>query len=605
LGQWAELQSPAGPIGKTNDLLPAVPGGPEGVVEASPAFFSGLAEISRRAAKAFRQAGADADCEKRWTDFAAVCQRLAELAAKQAGAIELTATDRAWIRNYGRTLAKFHFDNDDTSDFPIISRVGSDPTAKSATYAWVAPPQALYVILPYRGRLRLFCGAVLSYRESVRDVGSVVPTNEPPAPPEFTETFRAEKTVGDLLADLLDETSGHDSPGDQQATVQQLEARLTDADVPALIQALSANLEQPANGPSPVAELIAKMNWGPFQVALLRLVETNEAAAQPVASILAQQPGDIDVGWICANFDRQSPMARAMFCFLLGQHGSAPPSAAVLDRAAGDADENVRWSAVMALRALQLTNDQGVAALSGCLGDANEFVAAAAARTLAMWGATNAAPALLANLQTRLASARAFTNGWRNQSDLFRRLSWISGDAGAMEERSALLDGQRFPDFAGSLLASPAVNAMAQAMGELRYMPAVEPLFAMLDGDCGLAAARALDQLAPDLLRGKLMDTACDPRRDPEDRDRALQLLLQTAPSKSEARRLEPLLDEGAEVSVKSPRGPAMGRMGWRLSDRAVQVIAHLLDKPPVRLRLLRPNDPGPAEARQWLKDAN
>jgi hypothetical protein len=608
LGGWAELRHIGTPIANANTAPLDASEKPNGIVAPYPKFFAGLSEVSRRAAVLLGSAGAGQNFDRLMRDFATVCDRLAVLARKQLDGVELIPADAKWIRNYGVALQKFCPENDpsDEGDFPIVSRLSSDPAQDPAPYAWVAQPQALYVILPSHGRLCLFCGAVLSYRQCVRTEETLAPQNDAPPAPDFTRSFRAEKTVTDLLADLDAENGGRDGFGDEQTTLKQLDARLTDADLPELIRSLAEMDEPPPGGTSAIAGLIAKMNWKPYQSSLLELMETNDAAIQPVATILTQQPEALDPAWLCANFDRQPPLIRALYCRLLGRHGPASPTAAILDRAALDPDEDVRWSGIMALQELRLTNDQSVAALAHCVSDTNEYVAAAAAWALGKLGVTTAAPLLLTNLQMRLAAPSPPENHSRSQSEMFQRLRWLAEDPDEAEERAVWTGRQRFLDFESRPREGSVVNSLAQALGALRYEPAVEPLFDLVDSDYAPSVVKALDNLVPERIRRKLLDTACDQRKKPEDRDRALQLLLQTSPSKDAAQRLAPLLDETVEVRMDSPRGPMARQFGWRLCDRAVEVIGHFLDKPTTRPRPspIRSNETTPEQARQWLQEA-
>jgi hypothetical protein len=80
--------------------------------------------------------------------FAPVCDRLAELAKKALTGQALTEDDAKWIKDYGVTLAGFHFYYGNSyevprDDFPIVTRVFSNPLTDSMLYAGLARPQAL------------------------------------------------------------------------------------------------------------------------------------------------------------------------------------------------------------------------------------------------------------------------------------------------------------------------------------------------------------------------------------------------------------------------------------------------------------------------------
>jgi hypothetical protein len=81
-----------------------------------------------------------------------------------------------------------------------VSRIYDIPNQPYIFYAGVARPQALYMILPSAGRLHLYRGAVLSYREFV-DFKNVklnddtwqrmIRARKTPPAPAFTDTFLA------------------------------------------------------------------------------------------------------------------------------------------------------------------------------------------------------------------------------------------------------------------------------------------------------------------------------------------------------------------------------------------------------------------------------
>ena len=126
--------------------------------------------------------------------FATTCDKLAELARKCADGIALTGDDKKWISGYGMTLARFHFFPDNSpgaeTNGPPVKRLAADSSGTSAPWAGLGKPEALYVILPDDGRLRLFRGAVLSYREGI---GTEANTQRAPAPrlPEVFAPKRA------------------------------------------------------------------------------------------------------------------------------------------------------------------------------------------------------------------------------------------------------------------------------------------------------------------------------------------------------------------------------------------------------------------------------
>ena len=73
----------------------------------------------------------------------------------------MTEDDSRWIENYGVTLDGFHFYYGNSyevprDDFPIVTRVFSNPRMDAMLYAGLARPQALYVIVPDGKALQLF-----------------------------------------------------------------------------------------------------------------------------------------------------------------------------------------------------------------------------------------------------------------------------------------------------------------------------------------------------------------------------------------------------------------------------------------------------------------
>ena len=123
-----------------------------------------LQDLAKRCAEAGQATEAEAETLRMFFDsrhdtarlinnFALVCDRLAELAKKSLTGQALTEEDAKWIEGYGITLAGFHFYYGNSyevprDDFPIVTRVFSNPLRGSMLYAGLARPQALYVIVP-------------------------------------------------------------------------------------------------------------------------------------------------------------------------------------------------------------------------------------------------------------------------------------------------------------------------------------------------------------------------------------------------------------------------------------------------------------------------
>src|SRR5439155_8279982 len=183
------------------------------------ALHSGLAQMLKRVAATGAADAADTETLKMYFDtrlvsapelntFAAICDRLADFAQKALERKALDHEEAKWIRNYGKVIAGFQGYGGNSwlaplDDFSLVTRIFDNPLDRSVLYAGVARPQALYVILPYKGKLQLYRGAVLSYREFVRPEDErlddkswrdMVAQGKAPAPPMFTQSFlRTEK----------------------------------------------------------------------------------------------------------------------------------------------------------------------------------------------------------------------------------------------------------------------------------------------------------------------------------------------------------------------------------------------------------------------------
>ncbi len=214
---------------------------------------------------------------KMMRNFAPVCDKLAELARKHLEGTALTDDDNKWIGDYGATLERFQFFASDapappTDDLPIVDRVHADPASKAMSYAGLGRPQALYVILPAEGRLRLFRGAVLTYRTFARtnEVAMddeawrlVARTGEIPTPPAFTHAFQVARDAADLIktfASLSADTEGYKEISEM---LEEIQARVTDRDLPILIETLGKARKGLLDGP--VAERARERR---FQAAL-------------------------------------------------------------------------------------------------------------------------------------------------------------------------------------------------------------------------------------------------------------------------------------------------------------------------------------------------
>jgi HEAT repeat protein len=535
---------------------------------------------------------------KMMRDFAPVCDKLAELARKVLEATALTEADTKWMADYGTTLARFQFYSGDApappDEFPIVDRVQADPARQAILYAGLGRPQALYVILPAEGRLRLYRGAVLTYRAFVRTNAEpldddswrvVARTGEVPPPPAFTRSFYAARDAAELIKTFASLSA--DAQGYKQIAevLEELQSRVTDRDLPQLIAALGRT-QSVLDGPvaDGLASAIARLHWEPHQKKLLALLEENDGAqAQVVAPILLRRSEGLDADFLSTNFDHASARARRVYCALLSRLPQTDQTRKALLHALSDPAPAVRWEAATVAGAASGSAPQRTAPLLERLSDENEYVAAAAASALGQINETNAAPALLANLEQRLQKPEASVEQLRQQMEAVRDFALNPAEPGRLTP-----NGQPRPNFArmtprarfaGGLAArldeSPAAPALMEALGNLHYQPAEERIFGLLDGAHAASAAKALKQLAPEKLARRLVAEACDKKADPPSRDRALALLA-TPPANGPATDLIPLLDD---TTIVPGLRPLPGRE-WRICDRAAEAISGMLGRP-------------------------
>lgn len=264
---------------------------------------------------------------------------------------------------------------------------------------------------------------------------------------------------------------------------------------------------------------------------------------------------------------------------------------------------------------------QSQSALLDTLNDANQFVGAAAAYSLARLGATNTAPALLAKLKTILAStntaveilerqAREISQDFRGEENhavnvldpdhLELRLYVDSHVAANVKRMSAM----RLPPRPFNL---PTHNyglaaALIESLGDLQYAPAAEELFKLRGTDYEAAATEALNKLAPDRLTGQLLATAQDKQIDSYLREKALVAFCNLSAT-NRVRELIPLLDDTTPIEYSRPLpGPE-----WRICDRAAQTIAILLGWQNRMMPIvIRPEDREETmtRVREWAKQA-
>jgi HEAT repeat protein len=574
-------------------------------------------------------------------EFAPVCDRLAELAKKPLTGQALTDEDARWIQNYGVTLATFHFYYGNSyevplDNFPIVTRVFSNPLTDSMLYAGLARPQALYVIASEGNEKQLYRGAVMTYREFVRPNDQLLDDDSwrdliskgqtPPAPP-FTRSFCAETSVAEFLEKFKTQSTRQDfNYGDVDETLWQIRSRATTNDLPALLNLLMSSTNSADCVTPDIAEIISHLNWDPYQPALIKLLTApDNILADSAAQILIQRPGSLDVTQLISDFASQTPRTRRLYCVLMSS--ATKDTNAVgnsLLQATHDADDGVRWQAVLAIGSTNLNGERFVPALLESLKDKNQFVAAASAHSLVRRGATNAAPRLLDELKTRLATKGSSDDEVRIQiqaitKDLERSSRSVGGYSGGLRsvldsedlsmrlsirvpDRARQMAGRRLPPqpFELPFHDFTLVDALIEALADLRYVSAVDQLFKLRGGEYDASATRALSKLVPERLGAELLAKAADKQLDSYAREQALVSMCKLSLTNG-VRQLIPLLeDETPIVYERTLPGPQ-----WRVCDRAIVSIATMLGwEHPATLRYLRPEqrDELIKRAHEWAK---
>jgi|GEM_PF-971854 len=547
-------------------------------------------------------------------DFAPVCDRLAELAKKSLNGQTLTEDDAKWIENYGVTLAGFHFYYGNSyevprDDFPIVTRVYSNPLQDSILYAGLARPQALYVIVPTGNSLQLYRGAVLTYREFVRPNNQLLDDESwreliskgqtPPAPP-FTKSFYAEKSAAECMKELravLGQQINYDNLED---ILGNLGARVTDKELPDLINLIAESTNSDEDVTVGIAEIIERLQWEPYQKQLIRLLASPDTLLSDfTAQILLQRPEKLDAATLISGFDSQPIRARRLYCVLLGsmpQQTEATCKALV--NASQSPDAGVRWQAMLAIGNARWKEEPPITVLSGGLRDTNQYVAAAAVRSLARLGATNMAPTLMNYLEISLQSPPLSPETQQQQAEAItiERARIYRPVGGTHPGLGNLLDSEnlelrirtgrevsanakrmatmRLPPRPFNLPTHhyDLTTALIEALGDLGYTPAADDLFKLRGTDYDDQATRALAKLAPERFSGSLLATALDKQIDSYVREKAMVTLCAIS-STNHVRDLVPLLDDTTPIEYSRPLpGPE-----WRVCDRAAMTIAVLL----------------------------
>jgi HEAT repeat protein len=557
-----------------------------------------------------------ADITHSLSDFAPVCDRLAELAAKTLKSQALTEEDGKWIEDYGVTLAGFHFYYGNSyevprDDFPIVTRVFLNPLTSSILYAGLARPQALYVIAGTGKSVQLYRGAVMAYREFARPNDqllddeswrALIAKGQAPIAPPFTRSFYSERTAANWIKEVGG-LLGHEIRQDTRSVDHMREvfnglaAGANDADVPLLIKLLGQSERSDEEITDSLAAIISQLKWEPHQKELMHLLASSDSLiSSHSATILLERPAKLDTSALVSDFDQQPSRARRLYCMLLSSTPQQiPASGKAMLRAAADSDAGLRWQAMVAIGRAQWNGDPPIVALTNALDDSNQYVAAAAASALARLNATNEASRLLFCLQTSLKSPKLSADEAEQQyqtitHDLRETSRPVGGYGGRSRDlldpdgviaqmnlnshiTSAGKPGMRRPP---GRLRLPThsyglPDALIEALADLNYTPAADLLSQMRDGDYEIQAILALRKIAPERVIADLLTTAKDKQIDSYIREHAL-VNLRDIRATNHVRDLVPLLDDTTPI-VYSP--PIPGE--WRMCDRALETIAIML----------------------------
>lgn len=384
------LQRLSGPMMRGFDLLPQ-----KGVLESSEvlvelqsrmkAIASGKApdRVEELVLKEYSPAAPD--LEKRFELLASVCATLGDLAEKHVKGVALAPEDEQFIRSYGATLGYLQFYEGNTylgprDDFPMVTPVFWDLETGQSLYCGVGKPEAIYVLLPVRGKPVLHRGAILSYREAV------FPMTEPmnddiwmgkarmsglPQPPVFTRSFRIAATTSPQKHLPLEDAEkegqesglqGIDDPGKLFDSIEAMSDEAVDDAARKLIQLKGETFTDRC-------------------VTLLKNASMKKASVG--AKLLSISPGAIPYEALIKDFDQQPPSHQRLRLFLLGMSPKSTPSILeVFHKSLSSSDQGVRFQAIVLLAKVQWSDSECRKAIMKLVDDPNDYVAAAAISAL-------------------------------------------------------------------------------------------------------------------------------------------------------------------------------------------------------------------------------
>jgi hypothetical protein len=461
-----------------------------------------VTENDRRCMRAFLQAP-EGNAVQLLPEFADLCDQLATIAEKELAGNALNAKELALIRNYGETLARFHFYVGYTSrsprdDFPCISPVCNNALRGKTLYAGVGRPEAIYVVLFTGKRLVLHRGAVLTYREFPRPLGQgpdddkwrdEVRMARASSPPTWTASFRSvvgeqerkvivRKAAGQLREGKLHledcPVTGHEiteaiierllrkwhpsSRPDSAERAKENEAedamdgydmfqtvlqQAQDEDVPALVDKLLP--ATPEMSISEVVQCLDRLNWKPYREKLAALARhSRPLIAWKVAALLRDPAMLPDLPALAKAFTQQPPDLRAEYCYLIGQSRQVGfDERRILVAGLHDSSWQVRYHAAAAIARCHAKSREIVAGLQDGLLDRDTTAAAAMVHAAVALNVTDGAPRMLV---------------WLKEHSLIKTDYHISGLRLHDEEIKSLS------------------TEIITALGEFRYAPAKDAL---------------------------------------------------------------------------------------------------------------------------------
>ncbi|MBC8874310.1 MAG: DUF3160 domain-containing protein [Planctomycetes bacterium] len=396
----------------------------------------GVTEADRRYMGAFAKA-LEGEALELLPEFATLCDQLAAIAQKELDGKKLDRQDANLIRDYGITLARFHFYGGNSyvsprDDFPMVVPVFISPHGNQAKalLVGVARPEAVYVIISDGKCAALHRGAVLSYREFCRPIeqpldddrwADEIRTGKAPPPPPWTASFRQTVTEQDVAALIR---AGKICPGvslmpgreitramidalpraasmDAYWLREQIQYRATNEDVPSLINTLA---ELPPDEVGELAMCLVEMenlDWSHHRDKLTSLLtHKTPQVADSAAYLMGHCPESIDVPALADDYARQPKRTRRLYLYVIGRSEEpGPQGEQLLLKALDDPHAAIRYQAAAAVAVCDTKNPAIVARLTAGIDDKNQFTAAAMVRALTRLGVEEAAPRMLARLK--------------------------------------------------------------------------------------------------------------------------------------------------------------------------------------------------------------